>query len=177
MKSLSVVIPVYNEAEVTEDVILGFYKHVINKYKDSVLIVAEDGSTDGTKEILKKLKKKIPMRLVMGDERKGYLRAVKDALMLADSDLVFFSDSDNTHDPRDFWKLMKNINGCDIATGVRKNRKDAFYRIFLSAAYNSIIRFVFGVDAKDTNVGFKLMRKEVAKDIVCLLYTSPSPRD
>lgn len=166
MKSLSVIIPVYNEAEVIEDVILGFHGDVIKRYPKSVLIVAEDGSTDGTKEILGKLKNKIRMKLVLGSERKGYMKAVRDALLLAKTDLVFFSDSDNTHDPRDFWKLMRRIDGCDIVTGIRNKRKDSAHRIFLSNVYNWLIGFIFGVKLKDSNVGFKLMRRGVIKNIV-----------
>jgi len=166
MKSLSVVIPVYNEAEVIENVVRGFYYHVIKKYSRSKLIVAEDGSTDGTKEVLLKLSKKIPIKLVTGKVRKGYMRAVRDALMLANTELVFFSDSDNTHNPKDFWKLLEYIKEYDIVTGIREDRKDPFHRIFLSSIYNAIIALMFGLCLKDTNVGFKLMRKEVAKDIV-----------
>jgi len=166
MKSLSVVIPVYNEEEVIDRVILGFYGQVIKKYPNSKLIVAEDGSNDGTKEALLKLNKKIPMKLVMGEERKGYLRAVRDALLLANTDLVFFSDSDNTHDPKDFWKLFKRIGDCDIVTGVRENRRDSFHRIILSDVYNWMIGLLFGLQLKDSNVGFKLMKKEIVQNIV-----------
>jgi len=166
MKSLSIVIPVYNESSVIERVVIGFYNEVIKKYPKARLIVAEDGSTDGTKEALLNLNKKLPMKLVMGEERKGYMRAVTDALLLAKTDLVFFSDSDNTHDPKDFWKLFKHIGDCDIVTGIRENRRDSFHRIILSTVYNWMIGLLFGLQLKDSNAGFKLMKKEVVQNIV-----------
>ena len=48
----------------------------------SVLIIAEDGSTDGTKEVLERLQKELPFELISGQARKGYTRAFKDALAL-----------------------------------------------------------------------------------------------
>lgn len=165
MRSLDVVVPVYNESEVIEEVVLGIYRDIIRKYPGSTLIVAEDGSTDGTKEKLRSLSKKIKMRLVMSDERKGYMKALKDAIMLSKSDIVFFCDSDNTHDPKDFWHLEKYIDRYDIVSGVKRNRHDPFYRVVLSVAYNSLLSMVFLINARDTNSGFKLIRKGVVKEI------------
>jgi len=95
---VSVVIPVYNEGDVIEKVVRDFYAKVVSKVPGSELIVAEDGSTDNTKAILGRLAEELPIRLVSSDERKGYTRAVKDALKLPRFDLVFFSDSDGQQD-------------------------------------------------------------------------------
>ncbi len=175
-QSLSVVLPVYNEGSAIENVVKSVYKEIVKKYPGSKLIVAEDGSTDGTKEVLKKLNKQIRFRLAMSDKRKGYLNAVKDALMLADSELVFFSDTDGTHDPKDFWCLYKRMaeSGADIAAGVKENRHDPFYRILLSRLYNFLLGVVFGLWIKDSNAGFKLMKRDIVENIVpkvkCLKY-------
>lgn len=168
MKSLSVVLPVYNEVDMIENAVRNIYREIIKKYPGSKLIVAEDGSTDGTKEVLKRLNKKIKFKLVMSDERKGYLNAVKGALMLADSELIFFSDSDGTHDPKDFWRLYEIMaeSGADIAAGVKENRHDPFYRLVLSRLYNFLLGILFGLWIKDSNAGFKLMKRDVVKNIV-----------
>ena len=126
---LSIVLPVYNEAEIIETVVRDFYEKVIKKYPNSELIVAEDGSTDGTKEILVRIEKEIPMRLVMGKKRKGYRKGVTDALLLAQGDYVFFCDTDNTHDPSDVFKLLEKIEDNDLVTGVKLNRSDPAYRV------------------------------------------------
>src|SRR3989339_7791 len=166
-EKLSVVIPVYNESDVIEEVIRKYYKEIIKKYPGSEMIIAEDGSTDGTKEILRKLAKKLPIKLVMGDERKGYMKAAKDAIMLAKGDIIFFSDSDNTHDPKDFWKMLDALNGNDIVAGVKENRMDPFYRKFLSIVYNKFFLWLFfGLSIRDSNAGFKLMRRRSIQDIV-----------
>lgn len=174
MKSLTVVLPVYNECGAIESVVKGIHEEIIRKYPGSTLIVAEDGSTDGTKEILRKMSRKIRFRLVMSGERKGYLKAVRDALLLAGTDLIFFMDSDGTHDPKDFWKLYEKIGEADVVAGVKESRHDPFYRILLSRLYNFLLGAVFGLWMKDSNAGFKLMKKGVVKKIVpqikCLKY-------
>ena len=109
-RPISLVIPVYNEVEVIEKVIRDFYDKVISKIDGAQFIIAEDGSNDGTKEVLKRLSEEIPIMLVMGDERKGYTRAVKDALKLPEHDIIFFSDSDGQQEPDDFWELIKYID-------------------------------------------------------------------
>lgn len=165
-EKISIVLPVYNEADKIESIVKSFYNEIVRKLPNPEFIVAEDGSTDGTKEILKRLKKTIPMRLVMKPERKGYLRGVRDALLLAKGDIVFFSDSDGQYDPKDFWNLYEKIKDYDLVVGVRTKRTDPFVRKLLTTFYNSLVWVYFGFYLSDTNSGFKMMRNEVVKKIV-----------
>lgn len=167
MKQISLVILVYNEAEIIEKVINDFYKSVIMKIPGSEFIVAEDGSTDGTKEILQKISQKIPIRLVSGEERKGYTRAMRDAFGLPRNDIVFLSDSDAQHDPGDFWKLLDKLNeGYDMVIGYKSPRIDPWYRLFISRVFNRIIGIMFGVNFHDINCGFRLMKRDLVRDIL-----------
>lgn len=166
LRSVSVVIPVHNERDVIEDVVRGFWTEVVSKLPDGELVVAEDGSTDGTKEILARLAREIPIRLVSGPARKGYLRGVRDALLAAEKEWVFFSDSDGTHDPRDFWALAaKAAEGFDLVAGEKRDRQDPPYRLAFSRAYNALVRFAFGVRVRDVNAGFKLLRADLARAV------------
>ena len=90
---ISLLLPVHNEGGTIQKTILEFYQEIGTKIPIEI-IVCEDGSTDGTKEELLELSKQIPIKLVLGDKRKGYLRAVKDGLNIVNSDLVLFADSD-----------------------------------------------------------------------------------
>lgn len=164
--NFSIVILVYNEAENIGKTIRDLYEVVIKKIPNSKLIVTEDGSTDGTKEILIELKKQIPFILISSDKRKGYTKAFKDALGLAKSPLIFFSDSDGQHDPGDILKLLKEINDNDILGGYKSPRHDRLHRIIISKVYNFIIGILFGLWMKDIDSGFKLIRKEVVDTIL-----------
>ena len=164
--SFSVVIPVYNEAGVIEDVIRGFYENVVKRIPNAKLIIAEDGSTDGTKEILDRLHNKIPFVLISSKERKGYTKAFKDALSIAKTDLVLFSDSDGQHDPTDVFKLLKEIDSNDIISGYKFPRRDPIHRIVISKVYNFLIYLLFGLKMKDIDSGFKLIKKRVIDNVL-----------
>lgn len=163
---LSVVLPVYNEADIIENVIKSYYREIIKKFPNSELVIAEDGSTDGTKQILKKMKIKIPIKLSLGSKKKGYLRACRNALESANGELIFFSDSDGQHNPKDFWNLYKKIEEYDIVMGSKSNRKDPFYRKVLSKMYNISVLILFGKYFPDINCGFKLMKREIAENVI-----------
>jgi len=164
---LSIILPVYNEAKTIEKVIVDFNDKVVKKFKGkSELVVAEDGSTDGTKEVLKKLNKKINFRLVSGKERKGYTRAVKDALMLAQGKYIFLSDTGGGHEPADFFKLFKYVDRYDIVSGYKKQRQDPLYRIILSRVYNLYVSLLFLHRFYDVDSGFKIYKKKVVQDVL-----------
>ncbi len=165
---LSVVLPVYNEASIIENVVTSFYREIVSKFRSSELLVAEDGSNDGTKAILLKLSRNLPkMRLVMGEQKKGYLLAARHALLLSRGKIVLFSDSDGQHDPKDFWRLYPRIKDNDIVTGRRQSRSDPLHRKLLSAGFNGMVLLLFGpLGVLDFNSGFKLMRRRVINGVV-----------
>jgi len=166
MHNVSLVLLVYNKLDVIEEVVRGFYVEVIKKLpKGFEFIVVEDGSTDGTKWVLDRLKDELPLTLVQSDERKGYMKAMKDGLKSSQNEIVFQSDADGEHNPKDFWKLYKYIDDCDMVVGYKMDRKP-FYRLVVSRVNNYLMGLLFGVWLKDANCGFRLIRKEVVSDVV-----------
>ncbi len=171
--AISLVFPVYNEDYIIETTVKSYYNELKGKI-DFEMIIAEDGSTDNTKEILRRLQKELPIRVYMSGRRKGYLKAIKDALKYPEHSWIFLVDSDYQFDPADFWKLLPYTGSYDIILGKKVKRKDPFYRIVLSKGFNFLLRLFFGVPFRDMDTGFRLIRKEVldkvANDINCLKY-------
>lgn len=165
MKPVSLVMLAYNEADVIEGVIKDYHEEVISKIPGSEFVIAEDGSTDGTKNILEKLKEEYPIRIVSGDKRKGYTKAMLDGLQLAKNDIIFFSDSDGQHDPADFWLLYPHTKNYDIVSGKKSHRRDGLFRVFISHAMNTMLSLLFSIKLKDANSGFKLMKKQVVDEL------------
>ena len=167
VQPVSVLLLVYSEAEVIEDVARGIYREVVAKIPGSELVIAEDGSTDGTKEILGRIVPEMPgTRLVQGEARKGYTRAYKDALGLCTHELIFFSDSSGKHDPRDFWKLAEKIDECDMVIGCKAERQDRFYRVLMSRVFNFLVSHYFGYHFRDINSGFRLMKRRAIQKVL-----------
>ena len=163
--TISVVLPVYNEAETVSDLLKTYHNEICRKVS-APLIVAEDGSTDGTKEILFSLQKELPIVLHSDPKRKGYGKAASDALKNCSSDWVFFSDSDGQYSPADFWKLWKRRDGFDMVIGRKVHRTEGEYRIILSNGFHKMLNGIFGLRLHDADCGFRLIRKEVVRVVV-----------
>jgi glycosyltransferase involved in cell wall biosynthesis len=163
--AISVLLPVYNEAKVISDVVRTFHDEICRKVS-AALVLAEDGSTDGTKEILASLKREFPMVLLSGLDRKGYAKAVSDALRSCSSDWVFFSDSDGQYSASDFWKLWKNRDDYDMIIGSKVRRSEGAHRIILAKGFHKIVNGLFRLNLHDGDCGFRLIRKEVIRSVI-----------
>lgn len=162
---ISIVFPVFNESFIIEQVVRNYLAEFHGRVPDFELIVAEDGSTDDTKSVLERLAEELPIRVYMGESRKGYQQAVIDAIALATKPWVFIVDSDYQFAVIDFWRLEQYRNQFDVILGKKSPRKDPFYRILLSKGYNLLLRSFFGVPYKDMDTGFRLIRKSVADEL------------
>lgn len=163
---VAVILPVCDEAGTIARTVRDFHEKAVRRIEGAELIVAEDGSRDGTREILLELRRRLPFRLVSEPERKGYARAFKDALALADAEVVLFSDADGQHDPEDLHELLARLEDHDVVGGCKSPRRDPLWRRLLSRGYNAAVNLLFGARFRDVNAGFKAFRREVVEDVL-----------
>lgn len=161
---LDVILPVYNEAGSIEGVIKEIYEELALRL-ETRLVICEDGSNDGTKEILIKLSKIYPMRLIMGDERKGYARAVIDGMTAAEAPYILILDSDGQCDPKDFWRLWPWVDKHDIIIGWRVKRSDSPLRLFMSRSFKVIHDLLFHVPVHDPSCPYVLTTQRVIRKL------------
>jgi glycosyltransferase involved in cell wall biosynthesis len=171
---IDVLMPAYNEVSSIRNVVLEYYDEIGRKLP-SRFIVAEDGSYDGTKDVLLSLKTEIPISLFCGPVRKGYTKGVGDALKKCRGEWIFFSDSDGQYSPSDFWRLWENRYKYDMVVGRKLHRSEGAYRTVLSNGFHGIANNLFGLNLHDTDCGFRLIRKELVDSILsevkCLEYS------
>lgn len=186
MKTLAIVIPVYNEEENIKKVIVDWSKILSNRLFD--IIVINDGSKDKTKLILNKIKKKIHNLIIINKLNGGhgetiylgYKYAVKKKYKF-----VFQVDSDDQFSAADFKSLWRLRNKpFDLITGYRLYRKDPLVRIFLSKVVLRIFFLIyFNKRIADANIPYRLMKhnflekfirnsskKYIAPNILMTLY-------
>jgi glycosyltransferase involved in cell wall biosynthesis len=162
---VSVILPCHNEADIIDKVVLEFYEELNGKVPFEI-VVCEDGSTDGTKDVLRKLSKDIPMKAILGYERKGYAGGLKDGLKLVQAKYVFFVDADGQHTAADFWKLYALRKQYDAVSGWRVKRADNFYRRAMSKTFQFLAKRIFGLPKlNDITAPFKIVRTDVAKQV------------
>jgi glycosyltransferase involved in cell wall biosynthesis len=97
--------PVYNERETIREIL----KRVRAVDIDKEIIVVDDGSTDGTREILMEEEKKGDLRIFYHDENKGKGAAVRTGIRKARGDFIIIQDADLEYDPRDYHALIRPI--------------------------------------------------------------------
>ena len=172
---IALIMPVYNEADTIENTIRELYDKLANKMVNIHIWVFEDGSTDGTKEVLEKLEDEYPdLHARMAREKKGYPRAMKEAFLSIDPDeyeYVVAIDSDGQYEPDDFFKLWQIMqrDSPDIVMGRRMSRREPPYRRLLSRGLQLLEKLMFPVQCKDVTSVMRLMRvataHQIAKDV------------
>lgn len=168
-----VIIPTYNEKENIESIIRAVFAQEVA----FELLIIDDGSPDGTANIVKKLQKEFPDRLHIL-ERKGklglgtaYIAGFKWALEQK-YDYVFEMDADFSHNPNDLVKLYKACSegGADVAIGSRYVSgvnvvNWPIGRVLMSYFASKYVRFVLGMKIADTTAGFKCYKRKVLETI------------
>ena len=164
---ISIILLAHNEAASIEEEIAAFQKVVLDRLPLSELIVAEDGSTDGTRARIEAVQRRYEnLRIVGGTERLGYAAAVRNAVGHARGDFVFVCDGGQKHDPADFWKLYDQRHSADLIAGRKTNRSDQRYRRFLSSALNFFVRHFFGIEAFDADSGMRLYSRRIVEEVI-----------
>lgn len=139
---LSVIIPVYNEVKTIEEVV----DRVQATGYASEIILVDDGSSDGSTEILKKYQGKDGFQVILCEQNRGKGAAVREGIKAAKSKYAIIQDADFEYDPKDYGKLMPVIESgkADVVYGSRfMESTDVFY--FRSLAANKLLTFLTNV--------------------------------
>ncbi len=167
-----VLIPTFNEKENIEKII----RKVFSLATPFHVLIIDDGSPDGTADIVKNLQKEFPESLFI-EERKGklglgtaYIHGFNWALKHA-YDFIFEMDADFSHNPEDLPRLREAcLKGADVAIGSRYIKgvnvvNWPMGRVLMSYFASVYVRMVTGIAIQDATAGFKCYRKEVLQTI------------
>lgn len=168
---VSILINVHNEAGSIEQDIRAIQQVIVAKLDDAEFLIAEDGSRDGTSEIVARLADEIGARHLTSLDRKGYARAFRDGVGEAACPWVFFADTGGKFEFEDFWKLYEARHDADLVIGRRSPRTDQFYRRLLTVGFNWLLRRYFGGEFTDADCGFRLYRAAFLKAVAAQEWT------
>jgi glycosyltransferase involved in cell wall biosynthesis len=168
---LSVVIPVYNEARTIE--------HILERVRATELpveiILVDDGSTDGTREVLQRVAGDDDCRVILHERNQGKGAAVRSGLAAAQGDVVVIQDADLEYDPRDLRLLLQPIveNEADVVFGSRFIHNDRPVSPLWHQGANQLITFcavvVSGYRFTDVETCYKMFRRELLERMVSTL--------
>jgi len=164
---VSVVFPAYNEADALEVAVEKVTK-ALNEFALSYeIIIAEDGSTDGTDKLAAELAEKYPfVKHIHGEKRLGRGAALKNAFKQSSGEVLVYMDLDLATDLKHLKSLVGAVEfeGYDFATGSRMLSESKVERSstrhIASKTYNFMVRALLGSKIKDHQCGFKAFRRE-----------------
>lgn len=165
-KSLSIVIPTYNERESLAELVTALKEVLKSQNKWEVLFI-DDGSTDDSIELLTKVvTSESNFKLIQLHRNYGKSAALAEGFKVAEGDYIITMDADLQDDPKEIPNLISKLEeGYDLVTGWKKNRKDPWTKRFPSKIANFVTGLITGVKVHDMNCGLKIYRRAVVKSI------------
>lgn len=166
---ISIVIPAYNEEKNLKKGVLDEVKNFLEKNKfDYEVIIVDDGSTDSTKEEIKKYISREKNFSLIENNHGGKAMAVMSGMLKAKNDPVLFTDMDQATPIDQLNKFLPKFDeGFDIVIGSRSGRKGAPVVRKISAwGFSLLRRIILGLPFKDTQCGFKAFNKKSIEKIV-----------
>ena len=165
-RSVSILVPVHNEAESVRPFLDELYAKSLNKLSNFEVLMLEDGSEDNTPEVLRECEKAYPnLRAITDRNKVGYRVSVTRGIQNASKEWVLLMDGDGQIEPADIPLLLDCSTQYDIVAAEKFPRCDPAYRIMVSRVFDVITDLLLGLSIRDINFGFKLMRTSVAQKL------------
>ena len=163
---VSVVIPVYNEAECIGATLEETFAVLNTLGREFEVLAVNDGSTDGTRAILAGLRGRFPrLRAVTLTPNSGQSAALRTGFRHARGRIVVAMDADGQNDPHDIPRLLAAMTDCDACCGVRTRRRDSLAKRLGSRIANGVRRHFLDDGTTDSGCSLKAIKVEFARDL------------
>ena len=169
MRKLSVIVPVFNERNTLVEILRRMRAVELPDGIEREIIVVDDGSDDGTRDVLKQLSDST-VRVVMHDINQGKGAAVRTGLQIATGDYILIQDADLEYDPEDWPRLMHPVlrGRARVVYGSRftGERRNMLFLHWIGNRFLSLTTNVlYNTTLSDMETCYKLVDKRLLKDI------------
>lgn len=165
--NLSVIIPVYNEVKNINEIV----KRVQATKLAAEIIIVDDGSQDGTRDLLQKMNGKKKVRVILHAKNQGKGAAVVTGLQAATGEVLLIQDADLEYDPRDYPALLRPIQEglADVVYGSRflgaARRVTMFWHQLANQLLTLMTNILYDSILTDMETGYKVFRREVVSNL------------
>ena len=166
--SVSVVIPVFNERKTIREIV----RKVKATSREKEIIIVDDCSTDGTRQILKGFEGDPQIRVVLQSQNAGKGRALRTGIELATKDVVIIQDADLEYDPDDYEVLLRPLDSgrADVVYGSRflyGEHRVLYYRHRMGNWFLTFLSNLFtDLNLTDMETCYKAFRREIIQNII-----------
>ena len=167
MSRLSIIIPAYNEVESLP----GTHSRVVavldELSAEAEIIYVDDGSNDGTLEVMHTLRETDPRVKVIGFRKnQGKSAALAVAFTRAQGEIIITLDADGQDEPQEIHRMLEKLDeGYDVVVGWKYPRNDPPMKVIPSRLFNAVVSRSTGISLHDMNCGLKVMRREVTESV------------
>jgi Glycosyl transferase family 2 len=162
-RGLSVFFPAYNDSATVASMVIAACKAAQRLTPDYEVIIVDDGSADRTPEIADELARAYPeVRVVHHARSRGYGAALRTGVANSRKEFIFYTDADGQFDPSELemlWPCM--TDSIDLVNGYKITRSDPLHRVVLGRLYHHAASLLFGLDVRDVDCDFRLVRRTV----------------
>ncbi|MGE5222149.1 MAG: glycosyltransferase family 2 protein [Omnitrophica WOR_2 bacterium] len=161
--NLTVLIPVYNEKKTIQEIV----KRVEATGLANEILIVDDGSSDGTPEILMELEKRPAVRVITHARNQGKGAAICSGIQNASGDVILIQDADLEYDPRDYPALLRPIKEqiADVVYGSRflggARRPILFWNMVANKILTLTTNILYNNILTDMETGYKVFRRQV----------------
>jgi glycosyltransferase involved in cell wall biosynthesis len=166
--SMSVFFPAYNDAPSLPSLVARTFSVLEEHAEDFEVIVVNDGSRDATAGVLESLGTHYGARLrvITHSVNRGYGGALRSGFAAATKDFVFYTDGDGQYDVGELPALVAQLGPyTGFVNGYKLERNDPRHRIWIGKAYNRFAAFLFGVQIRDIDCDYRLIRRQLLDSI------------
>ncbi len=164
---ISIIIPVFNEKNTIQEILNRVQKMNV---ADEIIIV-DDGSSDGTRDILESYRHQQPFRVIFHEKNQGKGSAIRTGLKAVQGDVIIIQDADLEYDPREYPNLLKPIQEgvADVVYGSRflgaPRRPILFWNMVANKILTLVTNILYNNILTDMETGYKVFRREVIEGI------------
>ncbi len=161
--SLTAFFPAYNDQNTIEGIVRLSAEEMRKVTDDFEVLVVDDGSKDDTGRILDRLATELSyLRVIHHEKNLGYGAALITGFKNSRKDLIFYTDGDGQYDVREMHNLLAKLHpNIDLVNGYKVKRADAWYRVWIGAAYRRAMRWAFHLSIRDVDCDFRLFRRHI----------------
>lgn len=164
---LSVIMPIFNELNTLDEII----KRVQQTGLADEIVLIDDGSTDGTRDLVRKYQGQEGFTVVLHEHNQGKGAAVRSGFLAAKGEIFLIQDADLEYDPQEYPKLLKPLEDgiADVVYGSRflgaSRRVAMFWHMIANKMLTLFTNILYDTILSDMETGYKVFKREVVQDM------------